>query len=153
MQVNLKIVTSRHFARVTDSAAYAQSELKRDNGRENGIPDDMMADPRAVAAVRQKRSQKFQYHDGNAGNIGSSETTMKSRYCGRLHRYGKQFCPAANQACKKCGQKGYFAAVCMKKNVHKVSRSHLAFTDSGDEESYIFIANSNLAGNFKQIGL
>ena len=49
------------------------------------------------------------YHD-------RTNNKRKCKFCGKAHKFGREFCPAYGKDCGACGGKNHFQAVCLRKN-------------------------------------
>ena len=96
------------------------------------------ADEPIVNKVRHKRSKVQPHSRGNSEKFKKpdkkppntrhkqiSDSTCK--FCGKIHEFKRELCPAVDKECHKCKKKGHFATICQsaKKLLHTL----------GDEQS------------------
>ena len=69
------------------------------------------------------------------------------KYCGKLHEFKKELCPAYNTRCKKCDKLHHFARMCnsAENGSYRSSRQECKLVHSDDESDTenIFVIHSN----------
>ena len=69
----------------------------------------------------------------STGTRGTGNKQSECKYCGRLHEFKKEICPAYGKTCLKCKKKNHFASKCMQdKRLHIPEGS---FVKQVDEET------------------
>ena len=96
---------------------------------------------RPRAAPRQTRHDRFQNQPP-----GASEGTT-CRFCGNIHRRGRELCPAYGKNCRYCGTANYFAKICMKKGqtTRQFNTADTEYPEDmspSDTEAHIYTAQS-----------
>ena len=75
-----------------------------------------MATEQDMAVKVVKTSNKTVSRDGPAEGQWTRTTpsrqTKPCRYCGNIHEFKKEICPANDKECWRCGKKGHFSRVC-----------------------------------------
>ena len=113
-----------------------------------------------VYAVKTGPSGKF----GNRNNREVSERfnnfkqmqkgsgiNRKCKYCGGMHEYNKQKCPAYGKICRKCQKQNHFAAVCRSKKPARINNiEYLSYSSDYDEIN--MVSKDEEKSNTKQLG-
>ena len=77
-----------------------------------------------------------QWQGNRRGDPSRSHEKKCCKYCGGMHEFDKNSCPAYGKSCKNCGFRNHFSRVCQKKR-NETTRSVKEITkdvsrDSGD---------------------
>ena len=94
---------------------------------------------------RQDRSDRSQHQPPPPGS-GENENTS-CRFCGNMHRRGRDLCPAFGKTCRHCGTANHFAKVCMKRGqatrqLHAADMEAPDDTDRSDTDAHIYTTQS-----------
>ncbi|XP_045166313.2 uncharacterized protein LOC123529833 [Mercenaria mercenaria] len=97
-----------------------------------------------VAGINRMRSNRVE-------NIKQHSSKLKCKYCGKLHPWRKDLCPAYGKKCIKCGKFNHFASACKSneqrnhygtdRNVHRMFQKNEQ-SNSLEQEDDTFIGDS-----------
>ena len=95
------------------------------------------------ADMQNKELRPEQIHKVTYSKKNSDKFKNKCKFCGKLHEFEKNKCPAYGKMCGKCNRKNHFAAVCKskyfdggkhKEKIHKVGHRSEVNDSSSDSE-------------------
>ena len=106
------------------------SQIRQIN--EQGRQDDV----NKVKSTRTKTKEGAARNKGKYNEFKQEQTQYKMcGYCGRKHKFGREFCPAWGETCNLCGRRNHFAKQC--RQGRRDNTNQVKEPDSNSDSEYI----------------